>query len=122
MTQHLTDLAFDSLDAALFGVLAKKACIERGVEMIGVTQIGGGCAGNASIWKSELVFSRNDFSQAIVADVMRMSVRLAAQPPLMEVHAVDIDAVETERMKVPRSFARPVHELDAELERRLGCT
>src|SRR5690606_40021258 len=42
--QHVADLAFDASHAALFGVAAQIASIERGVEMIGIAQKRSGCS------------------------------------------------------------------------------
>ena len=50
-----------------------------------------------------------------------MPVGAAMQPVLVEVDAVDVDAMKTKGMEIARSLARPVHEFDAQLERRLGC-
>ena len=43
-----------------------------------------------------------------------------AQPEMMEVQTFHVDAVLAERVDIPLAHPAPVHELDAELERRMG--
>src|SRR5690606_40306554 len=87
--QHVADLAFDASHAALFGVAAQIASIERGVEMIGIAQKRSGCSRDSHVGKRELVPLRDDFGEAILTDPVRMPMGAAVQPVLMEVEPVD---------------------------------
>jgi len=102
------------------GVAAQILGVELGVEVIRITQVRRRRARHPRIGKTETILLGDDFGQAVLADPVRMPVCATMQPILMKIEPVDVDAVKAEGMKVTRAGSRPVDELDAELEGRLG--
>src|SRR6185503_16844803 len=116
---HLDDLALVALHAARLGVRTQVRGIQRGVEMEGVLEPRQHAA-RIGIGACEAVHAAGHRRHAILGEVRGLAARVQLVPDLVELHGLDVDAKFAEGMQVAVPEARPVHELDAELERALG--
>ncbi len=115
----IDDLAFGSADAVRFGMAAKEARIEAGVEVEGVEQLREGKPGIGAR-AGEAPEPRRGGAHRPGRDVVEPPAPALAQVELVEMDSAEILAVVAERMEVALAGRAPVDELDAELERALG--
>jgi hypothetical protein len=116
--RHFLDLSLDALDAARLRVLAQEPGVKRGIEMIGVADVREQRARIRRRQREPVEFA-GDGAEAVILDGVPGTLGPIAQPVLVEVDALHVHAVNTERMEVDVALACPIPEFDAELERRL---
>src|SRR5687768_9772737 len=101
-------------DAPLLRVVAQKARVEPGVEMIGIRELRH-IARHGRERRQETSLRRCDGRRRIVIERMRMAMRFQSQPELMKRNAIDVRAELAELMKVSMARMAPVPELNAQL-------
>lgn len=116
---YVADGAFDPADVARLGIAAQELGVERGIEMIGISDMRQHRS-RIGIGKREAARLRGDGALAIRLDRVRIALRAAAQPILVEIDPLHVDAMLAKRVDVAVAAPRPVDELDPQLEGRLS--
>ena len=112
MLVDLPDLALDAGNAARFAELAQEERVARGIEMIGIVDLGVGPGGEAaSLGCGQL--------ETIVAQRAARALGARAQPHMLEIAHPDRLADAPEGMNVAIPAPRPVFKGNAEFEGRL---
>ena len=113
------DPSFDPLDARRLCPAAQEAREQRGIEMIGVIDVGDRRLRIARVGHREAIHPRRQRVERIMVEVLRSSARALLQPELVAVQPVQVLPDLAEAMDIAVAGRAPVAEFDAELERRL---
>ena len=121
---HVDHLSFHPLDTQAFGECAKVAGVQRRIEVIGIRDVGERRRRRYVVGAGqEPVFARRERLQLIGADITHvLACHQQAQPVVMERGGAGIVADRSEAVHIAVADARPVAELDAELEGALRGT
>ena len=114
------DLAFRARDAELLAVVPEIPCIQPGIEVEGVAQIGQGRAEVVHACAHELVFLAGQQIDRVVVQPIRLAGLVGLQPVVVEVHQASLAPQAAKAVDVGLPLRAPVLELDAQLEGRLG--
>ena len=111
----LDDFAFLAMHAALFGITSQIGGISRGIEMIGVSDMGHDRS-RIGIGQCEFSVLGGHRAQAEILDRAVGLIGAMAQPVLVKINAIHIHTDRSERVEIGFANPAPVHELDAQLE------
>ena len=114
------DAALDPLHAPRLAVAAQVAGVERGIEMEGIGDLRQRRLRHVGARAHELVVQAGHRVDRVVLQLLGRAGQVLLEPVLMEVDRPRVLAHHPETMDVAIAEARPVDELDAELEGGLG--
>lgn len=118
---HFDDLALHALHAALLRVAAQIARVETRVEVEGMRDIAQRRVRHVAARAHAPTLAGSQRVEREQAQRSAIAVLAQAQPVMVERQGTDVRRDLAEGMRVAVAQARPVEELDAELERALGC-
>ena len=115
---HIRDSPLVTGDAPTFRDFPEEACVEAGVEMIGVFQTG---QHGPRVWRRQAhsIAEGGDGREIVVPQGRSEPLRVRSQPDLGERHGLNVHSDGAERMHIAIPQGTPVDKFDAQFERRL---